>query len=74
MFTAGGRLGTVTDVLDSGGNGLLQIDRDGVELLLPFASAFLKRVDIAARRIDVELPDGLLELNRGRSQNLNDPF
>jgi 16S rRNA processing protein RimM len=58
-----GRIGVVVDVLDSGGNGLLRIDRDGRELLVPFAAAFLKRVDIAAKRIDLELPDGLLELN-----------
>jgi 16S rRNA processing protein RimM len=61
-----GRLGAVVDVLDSGGSGLLRIDRDGAELLVPFAAAFLKRVDIAARRIDLVLPEGLLDLNGPR--------
>ncbi|HEX5000135.1 MAG TPA: ribosome maturation factor RimM [Terriglobia bacterium] len=62
--TASLRLGTVVDVWDSGGSGLLRIDYEGRELLVPFAREFLKRVDIAARRIEVELPEGLLELNR----------
>ena len=65
VFTAPERrLGVVTDVLDSGGSGLLRVDRDGVELLVPFAAEFLRRVDIAAKRIDVDLPEGLLDLNR----------
>jgi 16S rRNA processing protein RimM len=51
------RIGVVVDVLDSGGSGLLRVDRDGVELLIPFVAAFLKRVDIAGKRIDVELPE-----------------
>ena len=31
------------------------------EYLVPYAEAFLKRTDFAGRRIEMELPEGLLE-------------
>jgi 16S rRNA processing protein RimM len=34
------------------------------EILLPFAKAFLVRVDTEAKRIDMTLPEGLVEVNR----------
>jgi len=63
VFSGDEFLGTVTDVLDSGGTELLKVDRDQHETLIPFAESYLKKVDLAGRRIDVELPDGLRELN-----------
>jgi 16S rRNA processing protein RimM len=33
------------------------------EVLIPFAKAFLRKVDLDAKRIEMELPEGLLELN-----------
>jgi ribosomal 30S subunit maturation factor RimM len=32
--------------------------------LIPFAESIVKKIDVAARRIDVELPKGLRELNK----------
>ena len=32
------------------------------EFLVPYAEAFLRQTDWAARRIEMELPEGLLEL------------
>jgi 16S rRNA processing protein RimM len=32
------------------------------EFLVPYAQAFLRRMDLPGRRIEVELPDGLLDL------------
>ena len=32
------------------------------EYLVPYAEAFLKQADLAARRIEMELPEGLLEV------------
>ena len=58
-------LGIVTDVLDSGGTELLKVDLEKKEILIPFAQTFLKKVDLAQRRIDVELPEGLRDLNAG---------
>jgi 16S rRNA processing protein RimM len=37
---------------------------DGDEILIPFAKAFLVAVDTEARRIDMTLPEGLVEVNR----------
>ncbi len=37
---------------------------EGDEVLIPFAKAFLVAVDIGAKRIDMKLPEGLIEVNR----------
>jgi 16S rRNA processing protein RimM len=60
-------LGTVRDVYFPGesvaGTPLLQVETAHGELLLPLAEDICSRVDTAARRIDVRLPEGLNELN-----------
>lgn len=53
-------LGRVTSWMDGGGAGLLEVEGG---LLLPFAKSICVSVDVNARRIDVDLPDGLKELN-----------
>jgi 16S rRNA processing protein RimM len=58
---SGARIGAVTDWDDGGGNGLLVIDGN---LLIPFARAICVEIDPAAKRIAVNLPPGLTELNR----------
>ena len=56
VVTAEGEsLGTVTDVMDSGGTHILQVDGKDGEILIPFAKPFLRKV---------ELPEGLLDLNK----------
>ena len=37
---------------------------DGDEILIPFVKAFLVAVDTEAKRIDMKLPEGLIEVNR----------
>jgi 16S rRNA processing protein RimM len=59
--TTGKRLGRVTEWDDSGGTGLLVLEGD---LLIPFARSICISIDPTARRIEVELPEGLKELNR----------
>lgn len=56
-----GELGRVVDVTEDGGGLLLRLRGAAGELLVPFVSAYLVKVDIADRRIDVELPPGLVE-------------
>ncbi len=54
-------LGRVISWMDGGGAGLLEVEGG---LLLPFAKSICVSVDVNARRIDVNLPEGLRELNR----------
>ncbi|HTB91853.1 MAG TPA: hypothetical protein VK728_03410 [Candidatus Sulfotelmatobacter sp.] len=63
-------LGTVRDVFFPGegtsGTPLLQVQTANGELLVPLAEDICRRIDVAARRIDVTLPEGLSELNSGK--------
>jgi 16S rRNA processing protein RimM len=40
---------------------------DGDEVLIPFAKAFLVTVDTEAKRIEMKLPEGLVDVNRSAS-------
>jgi 16S rRNA processing protein RimM len=61
---AGQIVGTVRDVqLDTGVPLLLVTAADG-EVLIPFSAEFCRRVDLAAKVIVLDPPEGLLELNR----------
>jgi 16S rRNA processing protein RimM len=57
----GQMLGAVSGWQDSGGSGLLVVNGDW---LIPFVRAICVEIDPAARRIAVELPEGLKDLNR----------
>jgi 16S rRNA processing protein RimM len=60
-------LGKVTDVAFLGeaqaGAPLLHVETSRGELLIPLAEDICFRIDTVGRRIDVRLPEGLLELN-----------
>jgi 16S rRNA processing protein RimM len=61
-------LGQVRDVYFPGDEGqagtpLLAVQTDKEELLVPLAEDICTRVDIAARRIEARLPEGLRDLN-----------
>jgi 16S rRNA processing protein RimM len=56
----GRSLGKVTGWEDSGGPGLLVVEGG---LLIPFARSICVEIDPATRRITVELPEGLKDLN-----------
>jgi 16S rRNA processing protein RimM len=57
-------LGRVADVDLSGGAAPLLVVRgsDGQEYLVPYAEEFLRSVSLEQRRIEMKLPEGLLEL------------
>ena len=57
-------MGAVTDVEFPGGIPLLSVRTGEGEVLVPLAAEFCTRIDIQAKRIDVTLPEGLLNLNR----------
>jgi 16S rRNA processing protein RimM len=62
-----GDLGEVVEVLEDGGGLLLLVDDGTRRLPVPFVRAFLTRVDVDAREIDLELPPGLVETCASRS-------
>jgi 16S rRNA processing protein RimM len=57
----GSSLGFVTGLDEGGASGLLHV---GPDLLIPFARSICISIDVAAKRIEVELPEGLKDLNR----------
>src|SRR6266481_4880421 len=62
---AAAAMGAVRDVEFPGGVPLLAVETNEGEVLVPLAVEFCVRIDIKAKRIDVALPDGLRDLNRG---------
>jgi 16S rRNA processing protein RimM len=58
---SGASLGRVEDWQDGGGCGLLVVAGG---MMIPFARAICVEIDIGARRIAVELPEGLRELTQ----------
>ena len=59
--SSGVRLGVVVNFLETGGPGLLDL---GGDFLIPFARSICVEIDPAAKRILVDLPEGLQEINR----------
>ncbi len=68
LAEAPSHLGTVRDVQFPGeeffGTPLLEVETSQGEILIPLALDICTKIDTAARRIDVVLPDGLRDLNQ----------
>ncbi|MCD8310582.1 MAG: ribosome maturation factor RimM [Prevotellaceae bacterium] len=58
-----GALGEVVDIDTTTLNTLFVVDYNGEELLVPAREEFVKGIDREAKRITVELPEGLLDLD-----------
>ena len=65
--TTGARVGEVARVDGGAAGSLLAIDGPKGEILIPLAVDICTRVDIDAKRITVNPPDGLLELNERKN-------
>lgn len=63
--TSGTVVGEILDVDRESSNTPLIVVQpaEGGELLIPFAKAYLPRIDLEARRMEMTLPEGLLGLN-----------
>ena len=61
---SGRRLGTVKEVWRIPGNNQLVVESDRGEFLIPAKGGICKEVSIPDRRIMVELPEGLMDLNQ----------
>lgn len=58
---SGEELGRVAEVVEDGGGLLLIVEGEGRRIPVPFVREFLREVDVAGARIDLELPPGLVE-------------
>ena len=66
MTTRDGRaVGTVRKVWEAGGAPLLILDSSAGkdEIYIPFNRSICPEIDVAAKRIVIDPPDGLLDLN-----------
>ena len=62
VFDRGAEVGRITDVqFGSGDAPLLVVKAGPKEHLLPFAAAYLVTLDLEHRRVEMELPEGMLE-------------
>ncbi len=58
------QIGTIADVTFGAGEAPLLVIRSGRrEHLVPFAQAYIARLDLAGKRIEMRLPEGMLELD-----------
>src|SRR5207248_6531171 len=64
LFDHGREVGVVKDVRFGAGEApLLVVGSGKTEHEIPFAQEFLKQVDLGRKRIEMNLPEGLLEVN-----------
>ncbi len=63
VTNAGREIGKVRDVQFSGGEAPLLVVLGEKEYLVPFAAAYLESVDVEHKRLNMKLPEGMLELD-----------
>ena len=56
-----GLLGVVEGVIEDGGGLLLKVSDGPRIVLVPFVQSFIRSIDVPARRIELELPEGLID-------------
>jgi len=57
-----GEVGIIKNINDSTAQSLFEIDRDGIEILIPMNDEFILKVDRDNKTILVETPEGLIDL------------
>ena len=68
----GGVIGRVGRVELSTGTPLLVVDGRSGEVLVPLAETICRRIDVAAKVIEIDPPDGLVELNETKRSRPQD--
>ncbi|MGO8934089.1 MAG: ribosome maturation factor RimM [Terracidiphilus sp.] len=59
------RVGTIENVDRSGGAAPLLVVRGAKgEVLVPFAKSYLRKIDLEAKRVEMALPEGLVDLSK----------
>ena len=59
----GGELGRVSDILETGGADLLEVQGDEKIILIPLTKSICRKIDLRKRIVIVDPPKGLLDLN-----------
>lgn len=57
-----GEVGTIKGINDSTAQALFEIDRSGIEILIPMNDQFIKKVDRETKTVIVATPEGLIDL------------
>ena len=57
-----GEVGILKSINDSTAQSLFEIDRDGIEILIPMTDEFIVEVDRINKTIEVNTPEGLIDL------------
>jgi 16S rRNA processing protein RimM len=57
-----GAVGKVVQVIDLANNPLLQIDKSGIEILIPLRNGTVQKVDRTNQQLHIQAPLGLIEL------------
>ena len=57
-----GKIGVIKGINDSTAQALFEVDRDGIDILIPMNDEFIKNVDRNKKTIVVDTPEGLIEL------------
>ena len=52
----------MVEIVEDGGGVLLEVSDGQRRLLIPFVEAFLEKVDITGRQIELRLPEGLVDV------------
>jgi 16S rRNA processing protein RimM len=64
--TSGQRVGTVVKVEGGPGGSRFVVEGERGEILIPFAADICVKVDVDAKKIQIDPPEGLLDLNETR--------
>jgi 16S rRNA processing protein RimM len=57
-----GKVGEIININDSAAQPLFEIDRNGKEVFIPMIDDFIKKIDRENKVVEVETPEGLIEL------------
>ena len=57
-----GEIGVITGVNDSTSQSLFEIDREGIQILVPIIDHFIKKVDRENKTMYLTVPEGLIEM------------
>jgi len=57
-----GDIGTISGILDMPQQILFRIDHNGKEILVPANEDFIKKIDAKHKKVEIEAPEGLIEL------------